>query len=122
VFTCWLVAACVTPLTPKAKSVKEMRTDWVSQNDCEFLTKELVESVWKFGASGNYKQVRNKCVLKQQNLGVMCLLLTTYLAMVRATIQRPLLFINAPRIINLLSVLIVELVTFKVSIDACSHH
>lgn len=68
-FTCWLVTACVTPLTPKAKSVKEMRTDWVSQNDCEFLTKELVESGWKFGASGNYKQVRNEMRIKTTELG-----------------------------------------------------
>lgn len=52
------LSACATPLTPEARMTREINKDW--QNECRQITTEQIWSTWKFGAKGNYDEVRNQ--------------------------------------------------------------
>jgi len=52
------MVGCATPLTQDARMTREINKDW--RNKCKHITTEEVWSTWKFGAKGNYLEVRDQ--------------------------------------------------------------
>ncbi|MDC0996973.1 hypothetical protein OAT01_14725 [Pseudomonadales bacterium] len=61
------LSGCATALTPESRLVREINKDW--QNECRFITTEQIWSTWKFGAKGNYMEVRNQIRIMTSELG-----------------------------------------------------